>query len=69
MIILRQLVLIRQDHVLVNFFTFPKKWVGRAMGNEALNWDGLIKVEKPLQKPCMINLAQRRIQKDRDQSK
>ena len=24
------------------FFTFPKKWVGRAMGDEALNWDGLI---------------------------
>ena len=23
------------------FLTFPKKWVGRAMGNEALNWDGL----------------------------
>ena len=23
------------------FFTFPKKWVGRAMGNEALNSDGL----------------------------
>ena len=23
------------------FFTFPNKWVGRAMGNEALNWDGL----------------------------
>ena len=23
------------------FFTFPKKWVGRAMGNEASNWDGL----------------------------
>ena len=45
---LRQLVLIRQDHVLVNlstcffrsdsdfFFTFPKKWVGRAIGNETL---------------------------------
>ena len=55
---LRQLVLIRQDRVLVNFstcfftsdsgisffffFTFPKKCIGRAMGNEALNWDGLI---------------------------
>ena len=53
---LRQLVLIRQDRVLVNestcfftrdsgifffFLTFPKQWVGRAMGNEALNWDGL----------------------------
>ena len=59
---LRQLVLIRQDRVLVNnlqahdlkvlaslqvildfffFFTFPKKWVGRAVGNKALNWDGL----------------------------
>ena len=25
--------------------------------------------EKPLQKPCTNNLAQRRIQKDRDQSK
>ena len=23
------------------FFTFPKKWVVWAMGNEALNWDGL----------------------------
>ena len=23
------------------FFTLPNKWVGRAMGNEALNWDGL----------------------------
>ena len=55
---LRQLVLIRQDRVLVNestcFFTsdsdffyfillFQKKRVGRAMGNEALNWDGLFK--------------------------
>ena len=54
---LRQLLLIRQDRVLVNYstcfftsdsgiffyFTFPKKWVGRAMGNEALNWDGLFK--------------------------
>ena len=28
----------------------------------------LVKVKKPLQKPCTINLAQRRIQKDRDQS-
>lgn len=28
------------------FFTFPKKWVGRAMGNEALNWDGLYTIEK-----------------------
>ena len=26
-------------------------------------------VKKPLQKPCANNLAQRRIQKDRDQSK
>ena len=25
----------------------------------------LVKVKKPLQKPCTINLAQRRIQKDR----
>ena len=24
-----------------SFFTFPKKWVGRAMVNEAFNWDGL----------------------------
>ena len=53
---LRQLVLIRQDRVLVNlstcFFTsdyseffcfaFPKKWVGRAMGNETFYGDGLI---------------------------
>ena len=50
---LRQLVLIRQDRVLVNqstcFFThdwnfvyFSKKWVGRAMGNETFNEDGLI---------------------------
>ena len=50
---LRQLVLITQDRVLVNlstcfftsdsriFFIFPKKWVGRRLGNEALNWDGL----------------------------
>ena len=30
----------------------------------------LVKVKKkPLQKPCTNNLAQRRIQKDRDQSK
>ena len=29
-----------------SFFTFPKKWVGRAMGNEALNWDGLTLREK-----------------------
>ena len=21
-------------------FTFPKRWVSRAMGNEALHWDG-----------------------------
>ena len=26
------------------FFTFPKKWVGRAMGNEALNRYGLRKI-------------------------
>ena len=24
------------------FFTFRKKWVGRAMGNETFYWDGLI---------------------------
>ena len=51
-----QLLLIKQDRVLVNyllpgivsldffffsFFTFRKKWVGRAMGNETLHWDGL----------------------------
>ena len=29
----------------------------------------LVKVKEPLQKPCTNNLAQRRIQKDRDQSK
>ena len=29
----------------------------------------LVKVKKPLQKPCTNNLVQRRIQKDRDQSK
>ena len=23
------------------FLTFPKRWVGRVMGNEALSWDGL----------------------------
>ncbi len=23
------------------FFTFRKKWVGRAMGNETFHWDGL----------------------------
>ena len=51
---LRQLVLLRQDRVLVNlsncfirsdpdfFVTFPKKWVGRAMGNETFYGDGLI---------------------------
>ena len=37
----------KQDRVLVNFqiffFTFRKKWVGRAMGNETFYWDGLIK--------------------------
>ena len=46
-------MLIRQDRVLVNlsacfftsdseffFFTFPKKWVGRAMGNETFYGDG-----------------------------
>ena len=50
---LRQLVIIRQDRVLVNlntcfftsdsefFFTFPKKRVGRAMGNETFYGDGL----------------------------
>ena len=52
---LRQLVLIRQDRVLVNsstcffthcdfrfpFFTFPKKWVGQAMGKETFYGDGL----------------------------
>ena len=53
-----QLLLIKQDHVLVLasltsffdytlvnlffFFTFRKKWVGRAMGNETFYWDGLI---------------------------
>ena len=25
------------------FFTFPKKWVGRAMGNETFHGDGLKK--------------------------
>ncbi len=49
-------LLIKQDRVLVNwstcffnkwiwnfffFFTFRKKWVGRAMGNETFYWDGL----------------------------
>ena len=29
------------EFVLFFFFTFPNKWVGRVMGNEALNWDGL----------------------------
>ena len=57
---LRQLVLIRQDRVLVkwstcfftsdseNFFflTFPKKLVGRAMGNETSYGDGLIPFPK-----------------------
>ena len=57
---LRQLVLIRQDRVLENqstcfftsdpgiifFFTFRKKWVGRAMGNEPLSWDGLRDVNR-----------------------
>ena len=51
---LRQLVLIRQDRVLLNwrtcFYTsdsdfffslFQKKWVGRAKGNETFNGDGL----------------------------
>ena len=49
---LRQLALIGQNRVLVNlsicfftsdsgiFFTFPKKWVGRAMGNETFHGDG-----------------------------
>ena len=53
-----QLFLIKQDRVLVlasltSFFdytvvnlffcfTFRKKWVGRAMGNETFYWDGLI---------------------------
>ena len=57
----RQLVLLRLDPVLVNsstcfftgdsgifFFTFPTKWVGRAMGNEVLNWDGHIIPEMSL---------------------
>ena len=49
-----QLLLIKQDRVLgklkylllwlmnleLFFFTFRKKWVGRAMGNETFNWDG-----------------------------
>ena len=52
---LRQLVLIRQDRVLVNystcfftsdsffvFLTFPKKWVGRVMENETFYGDGHI---------------------------
>ena len=53
---LRQLVIIRQDRLLeikvlaclqaiLEFFffflTFPKKWVGRAMGNETCYGDGL----------------------------
>ena len=45
---------LKQDRVLVKqstcffdqwiwifFFTFRKKWVGRAMGNETFYWDGL----------------------------
>ena len=60
---LRQLVLIRQDRVLVNlstcfftsdsgiffFFTFPKKWVGRAMGNEALYREDILGDVYPVQ--------------------
>ena len=52
---LRQLAFIRQNRVLAHlstcffasdsgicfFFTFPKKWVGRAMRNEALTGSGL----------------------------
>ena len=46
-------LLLKQDRVLVKqlvnrdfffllfFFTFRKKWVGRAMGNETFYWDGL----------------------------
>ena len=36
---------------------------------ETENNEYKIKVKETLQKPCTINLAQRRIQKDRDQSK
>ena len=30
--------------VILNFFIFPKKWVGRAMGNETFYGDGLSEV-------------------------
>lgn len=43
-----QLLLIKQDLVLLwlvnlDFFSFKKKWVGRAMhmGNDTFYWDGL----------------------------
>ena len=58
---LRQLVVIRQDRVLVKkstcfftsesgffFFTFPKKWVVRAMGNETVYGDGLTRKSKTI---------------------
>ena len=39
-------VLASLQAILEFFLTFPKKWVGRAMGNEALNWDDLILSKK-----------------------
>ena len=35
------------------FFTFPKKWVRRAMGNETFYGDGLIEVYRPSARNCL----------------
>ena len=34
------------------FFTFPKKWVGRAMGNETFYGDGLKRARDPIWSDC-----------------
>ena len=38
------------------FFYFSKIWVGRAMGNEALNWDGLISVTFGKKNPTLCEI-------------
>ena len=49
-------------------FIVPEKPLWRGI-NKVCMYVCLVKVKKTLQKPCTNNLAQRRIQKDRDQSK
>ena len=37
-----------------SFFTFPKKWVGRAMGNKTFYGDGLTKDQASVEKRLFV---------------